>query len=119
MADIRTRLDKDWVIALLEQYGKQVIISKQPDGMEYELTIVPLPRLSKKEAVKLGETHRTSVAGEPNSSINAIFVYRGKKADELDEIMNGDEIIEEKLIVKPKRKPSTTTRSNPNSKSSK
>lgn len=116
MADIRTQLDKAGVVALLEQYGKQVVISKQPNGMEYELTIVPTPRLSKREAVKLGELRRTSVAGEPAPSINAIFLYRGKEANELDDIMNGDEVIEEKLVVKPKKKASTTTRSNPNAK---
>jgi len=116
MADIRKQLDKEGVVALLEQYGKQVVISKQPNGMEYELTVVPLPRLSKREAVKQWELRRTSVAGDPAPSINAIFVYRGKKAGELDDIMNGDEVIAEKIIVRRKRKPSTTTRSNPNSK---
>lgn len=118
MVDSRKQLDKEMVVALLEQYGKQVIISKQPDGMQYELTVIPPPRISKRdriEAVELGQLRRASVGWEPSSSIGVIFVYKGKEPNELDAIMTGEEVIADKTVP-PKRKTSTTTRSNPNTK---
>lgn len=57
----------------------QVVISKSPSGVEYELTVIPRP-VNRRE-------RRTSVGGNVYGGADVVYRYVGKKKGELDGLM--------------------------------
>lgn len=78
----RTIITREELDTLVEENPGRVIVALTSDEKVYEVTVVPAAKPSSKELQDQG-IRRRSLAGDPVSNKEQVFVYHAKKKGEL------------------------------------